>query len=62
MRIEIRLPLPDDQIFRYEAMDDILEIAAQNPTEEFTNSELQEPPDSADRASRRRSHCSKRSG
>ncbi|WP_276280459.1 nucleotidyltransferase domain-containing protein [Halorussus caseinilyticus] len=42
MRIEIRLPLPDDQIFRYEAMDDILEIAAQNPTEEFTNSELQE--------------------
>jgi predicted nucleotidyltransferase len=42
MRVEIRLPLPDDQIFRYEAMDDILEIAAQNPTEEFTNSELQE--------------------
>jgi len=41
MRVEIRLPLPDDQIFRYEAMDDILEIAAQNPTEEFTNSELQ---------------------
>ena len=42
MRVEIRLPLPDDQIFRYEAMDDILEIAAQNPTDEFTNSELQE--------------------
>jgi predicted nucleotidyltransferase len=42
MRVEIRLPLSDDQIFRYEAMDDILEIAAQNPTEEFTNSELQE--------------------
>lgn len=42
MRIEIRLPLPDDQIFRYEAMDDILEITAQSPTDEFTNSELQE--------------------
>lgn len=42
MRVEIRLPLPDDQIFRYEAMDDILEITARNPTDEFTNSELQE--------------------
>ncbi|WP_435180902.1 nucleotidyltransferase domain-containing protein [Halorussus sp. AFM4] len=42
MRVEIRLPLPDDQIFRYEAMDDILEITAQNPTEEFSNCELQE--------------------
>ncbi|WP_137285534.1 nucleotidyltransferase domain-containing protein [Halorussus salinisoli] len=42
MRVEIQLPLPDDQIFRYEAMDDILEITAQNPTEEFSNSELQE--------------------
>lgn len=42
MHVEIRLPLPDDQIFRYGAMDDILEIAAQNPTDEFTNSELQE--------------------
>jgi predicted nucleotidyltransferase len=42
MRVEIQLPLPDDRIFRYEAMDDILEITAQNPTEEFSNSELQE--------------------
>lgn len=42
MRVEIQLPLPDDQIFRYEAMDDILEITARNPTEEFSNSELQE--------------------
>jgi predicted nucleotidyltransferase len=42
MRVEIPLPLPDDRIFRYEAMDDILEITAQNPTEEFSNSELQE--------------------
>jgi len=41
MRVEIPLPLPDDRIFRYEAMDDILEITAQNPTEEFSNSELQ---------------------
>jgi len=42
MRVEIPLPLPDDRIFRYEAMDDILEITARNPTEEFSNSELQE--------------------
>ncbi|UPV76022.1 nucleotidyltransferase domain-containing protein [Halorussus limi] len=42
MRVEIQLPLPDDRIFRYEAMDDILEITARNPTEEFSNSELQE--------------------
>jgi len=42
MRVEIRLPLPDDRIFRYEAMDDILEIAAQNPTEEFSNRDLQD--------------------
>lgn len=42
MRVELRLPLPDDRVFRYEAMDDILEITAQNPTDEFTNSELQE--------------------
>lgn len=41
MHIEIRLPLPDDQIFRYGAMDEIIEITAQNPNDEFTNSELQ---------------------
>jgi len=42
MRVEIRLPLPEDQIFRYEAMDDILEITAQNPAQEFSNRELQD--------------------
>ena len=36
------MPLPEEQIFRYEAMDNILEIAAQNPTEEFSNRELQD--------------------
>ncbi|KZN23050.1 hypothetical protein A4G99_16170 [Haladaptatus sp. R4] len=41
MRVELRLPLPDEQIFRYEAMDDILEITANNPTQEFSNRELQ---------------------
>lgn len=41
MRVDIRLPLPGEQIFRYEAMDDILEITAQNPTDEFSNRELQ---------------------
>jgi predicted nucleotidyltransferase len=42
MNVELRLPLPDERIFRYEAMDDILEITARNPTEEFSNRELQE--------------------
>ncbi|SDJ96863.1 nucleotidyltransferase domain-containing protein [Natronorubrum texcoconense] len=42
MRVDIRLPLPAEQVFRYEAMDDILEITAQNPSTEFSNRELQE--------------------
>lgn len=42
MRVDIQLPLPDEQIFRYEAMDDILEVTAQNPTEEFSNRDLQD--------------------
>lgn len=42
MRVEIRLPLPEEQIFRYEAMDDILEITARNPTNEFSNQEMQD--------------------
>ncbi|WP_458190100.1 nucleotidyltransferase domain-containing protein [Haladaptatus sp. NG-WS-4] len=41
MRVEIHLPLPEEQIFRYEAMDDILEITAHNPTSEFSNRDLQ---------------------
>lgn len=41
MSVKIRLPLPDEQVFRYGAMDDILEIAAQNPSAEFSNRELQ---------------------
>jgi len=42
MHVEIRLPLPEEQIFRYEAMDYIVEITAQNPTDEFSNRDLQE--------------------
>ncbi|ELY99563.1 nucleotidyltransferase domain-containing protein [Natrialba aegyptia] len=42
MNVEVRLPLPEEQIFRYEAMDDILEIVAQNPSAEFGNRDLQE--------------------
>lgn len=42
MHIDVRLPLPDEQIFRYEAMDDILEITAQTPSDEFSNRELQD--------------------
>lgn len=42
MRIDVRVPLPEEQIFRYEAMDRILEILAQNPTNEFSNRDLQD--------------------
>ena len=41
MYVELRLPLPDEQVFRYEAMDDVLEITARNPTTEFSNRDLQ---------------------
>ncbi|WP_254864145.1 nucleotidyltransferase domain-containing protein [Halovivax gelatinilyticus] len=41
MGVTLRLPLPDEQVFRYGAMDDIVEILARNPTEEFSNRELQ---------------------
>ncbi|OIB58500.1 nucleotidyltransferase domain-containing protein [Natrialba sp. SSL1] len=41
MDVEVRLPLPDEQVFRYAAMDEALEILARNPTEEFSNRELQ---------------------
>ncbi|WP_247004949.1 nucleotidyltransferase domain-containing protein [Halosolutus gelatinilyticus] len=41
MSVEVRLPLPDEQVFRYGAMDDSIEILARNPSEEFSNRELQ---------------------
>lgn len=41
MNVEVRLPLPDEQVFRYAAMDDTLEILARNPSEEFSNRDLQ---------------------
>ncbi|AEH38896.1 nucleotidyltransferase domain-containing protein [Halopiger xanaduensis] len=41
MDVKVRLPLPDEQIFRYGAMDDIVEIVAQNPSSEFSNRDLQ---------------------
>ena len=41
MTVEVRLPLPDEQVFRYAAMDDIVELLARNPTEEFSNRDLQ---------------------
>lgn len=41
MDIELRLPLPEEQVFRYGAMDEVLEIVAQNPSAEFSNRELQ---------------------
>lgn len=42
MGVKVRLPLPDEQVFRYGAMDDILEIAATNPSTKFSNRDLQE--------------------
>lgn len=42
MAVEVRLPLPDEQVFRYAAMDEALEILARNPTEEFSNRDLQQ--------------------
>lgn len=42
MYVQVRVPLPDEQIFRYGAMDEIIEIVAQNPSEEFSNRELQD--------------------
>lgn len=42
MQVMIKLPLPNEQVFRYGAMDDILEITAQNPATEFSNHDLQE--------------------
>lgn len=36
----VGLPLPDEQVFRYRAMDDILELLFRNPNQEFSVSEL----------------------
>lgn len=41
MSVEVRLPLPEEQVFRYAAMDDILEILARNGSGEFSNRDLQ---------------------
>lgn len=41
MAVEVRLPLPEEQVFRYAAMDEALELLARNPTEEFSNRDLQ---------------------
>jgi predicted nucleotidyltransferase len=41
----ITIPLPDKQIFRYEAADDILELLYRNPYREFTVTELRNTTD-----------------
>lgn len=38
----ITLPLPDNQIFRYEAADDVLELLSRNPHRAFSVTELRE--------------------
>ncbi|MFC3960208.1 nucleotidyltransferase domain-containing protein [Halovivax cerinus] len=41
MDVSLRLPLPDEQVFRYGAMDEIVEILVRNPSASFSNRELQ---------------------
>lgn len=38
----VSLPLPDSQVFRYQAADDILELLYRNPHREFTVTQLRE--------------------
>lgn len=38
----LQLPLPEEKVFRYEAMDDVLELVARRPGEEFGVVELQD--------------------
>lgn len=38
----VALPLPDDQVFRYQAADDVLELLYRNPHREFSITELRE--------------------
>jgi predicted nucleotidyltransferase len=39
-KVSISIPLPDEQIFRYKAADDILELLFRNPHRKFTITEL----------------------
>ena len=41
----LKLPLPNQQIFRYQAADDILELLYRNPHREFTITQLRETTD-----------------
>lgn len=41
----LELPLPDEQVFRYKAADDILELLYRNPHREFTVTELRKTTD-----------------
>jgi predicted nucleotidyltransferase len=41
-RVFLSLPLPDQQIFRYQAADDILELLFRNPHREFAVTQLRE--------------------
>jgi predicted nucleotidyltransferase len=40
--VYLRMPLPEQQVFRYEAMDDILELLVRNPEIEFGVTQLRE--------------------
>jgi len=41
----LQLPLPDEQVFRYQAADDILELLYRNPHREFTVTQLRQTTD-----------------
>lgn len=45
MQVCIDLPLPDEQVFRYGAADEILSIVASDPSEVFTNRDLRRAAD-----------------
>lgn len=51
--IEIRLPLPDEQVFRYAAMEDILALLVRNPYREFTVTELRDLTDNGQKTTSR---------
>jgi predicted nucleotidyltransferase len=40
--VELCLPLPEEQVFRYKAMEDILELLVRNPHREFAVTELRD--------------------
>ena len=53
--VELRLPFPfgEEQVFRYEAMGDVLELLVRNPFREFTVRQLREVTDNGSKTTTR---------